>query len=204
MSISTNVQKAINKAAELHVNQIRKGSPENPIPYITHPFSVAFIISKYTTDEATIVAALLHDVLEDVKKEVYSQDQMINDFGKEVYEIVKGVSEDKDANITKEEEKRTWRQRKEKYIRHLHEDSEKSLMVCCDDKIHNIMSLCEVYEKSRDKVTVLSPFNAPEDKKVNILWYYSEVLKVLKEKLHNPIVTELQEAVDMLNSVFSN
>lgn len=203
MTISSNVQKAINKAAELHINQLRKGDPENPIPYITHPFSVAFIISKYTTDEAIIIAALLHDVLEDVKKEVYSHDQMIQDFGQEVYEIVKGVSEDKDADITKEEEKRTWMQRKEKYIQHLHEDSDKSLMVCCGDKIHNIMSLCEVYEKSSDKIKALSSFNAPEDKKSNILWYYNEVLKVMKGKLKNPIVGEFEETVAILEKCFS-
>jgi len=198
MTISNKIQLAINKAAELHVNQIRKGNSENPIPYITHPYSVAYIVSQYTKDENTIIACFLHDVLEDVKKEVYSHDQMINDFGSEVYEIVKGVLEDKDADITKEEEEYTWKERKEKYVQHLHKDSDKSLMVCCGDKIHNIMSLCEVYEKSSDKVKALSPFNAPEDKKVNILWYYEEVLKVMKEKLKNSIVNELEEAVKQL------
>ncbi|MCX6732329.1 MAG: HD domain-containing protein [Candidatus Roizmanbacteria bacterium] len=203
MTISKKIQQAINKAAELHINQVRKGYSDNPIPYITHPFSVAYIISKYTSDEATIIAALLHDVLEDVKKEVYSHEQMIRDFGVEVYEIVKGVSEDKDATITKEEETRTWITRKEKYIQHLYKDSDHSLMVCCGDKIHNITSLCEIYEKSSNKEIALDSFNAPIDKKVNILWHYEEVYRVMSDKFHNPIVNELGEAVKNLKRVFS-
>jgi (p)ppGpp synthase/HD superfamily hydrolase len=51
-------------ACRLHLNQVRKA--DEGLPYISHPFSVAWILSSYTDDEDTIKAGLLHDILEDV------------------------------------------------------------------------------------------------------------------------------------------
>ena len=63
MSYSYAIEQAIRAASVLHKDQIRKGSV--PYPYVTHLFAVAMIVSDYTSDEDTIVAALLHDTLED-------------------------------------------------------------------------------------------------------------------------------------------
>ena len=49
---TSHIQKAINKAADLHRGQIRKG---DGLPYIVHPFSVALILSNYTDDEDIII-----------------------------------------------------------------------------------------------------------------------------------------------------
>lgn len=185
MTLTTKIQKAIILATKLHWNQTRKG---DGLPYIIHPYSVAFIVSRYTNDEDTIAAAFLHDVLEDIKKESYSDQEMIDEFGKNVYEIVKGVSEDKDASITKEEEKATWKQRKIKYLENLKQDSEESLIICAADKIHNLQSMIDAYRIQGEKL--FSKFNSPADKK---LWFYGEVLKILRNKLKNKIVAELQQ-----------
>lgn len=63
MRLTSKIEKAINFAAQKHLGQIRKG---DGLPYIVHPFGVAWILSGYSTDEDVIVAGLLHDVLEDV------------------------------------------------------------------------------------------------------------------------------------------
>ena len=182
--LTPKIQKAIIRSTQLHWNQTRKG---DGLPYIIHPYSVAFIVSRYTIDEDTIAAAFLHDVLEDVKKEEYNDKQMIKEFGQNVFNIVKGVSEEKDASITKKEEKATWEERKRKYLERLRHDSEGSLIVCAADKIHNLQSMIDAYKVQGDKL--FSKFNSPANKK---LWFYGEVLKVLKEKLNNKIVKELE------------
>ena len=59
---------ALSLALEAHAGQIRKGT-ENalglPLPYITHPVAVATLVQRYGGNEDQVIAALLHDVLED-------------------------------------------------------------------------------------------------------------------------------------------
>ena len=55
------IKKAYYFADEAHKKQVR----ESGEPYIIHPFNVAFILSELGMDTNTIIAGLLHDVLED-------------------------------------------------------------------------------------------------------------------------------------------
>ena len=56
------VEKAVGYAAEMHQGQMRKGAE---IPYIVHPLGVAAALSKADCSSETVVAGVLHDVLED-------------------------------------------------------------------------------------------------------------------------------------------
>lgn len=134
MKLTPKIQKAIYKASVLHKGQKRK---VEDLPFVTHLFSVAFILSNYTDNENIIVAGLLHDALEDVK--AYYFKDLEKDFGERVTKIVKEVSEDKDPNI-EENKKATWQRRKEGYLSHLKNASYEAMMVCCADKIHNLRS----------------------------------------------------------------
>jgi len=58
-------------------------------PYITHPIAVASIVYSMKLDHHSIMAALLHDVLEDTQ---VSREDMVEAFGEEVTHIVDGVS----------------------------------------------------------------------------------------------------------------
>ncbi len=66
MLLTANLQRAINVAAQKHLGQTRKA---DGLPYIVHPFGVAWILANYTADEEIVISGLLHDVLEDVKGE---------------------------------------------------------------------------------------------------------------------------------------
>lgn len=77
--------KAYNYAKEHHGEQKRNSGE----PYIIHPINVAYILAEVGLDEATICAALLHDVVEDT--EVTSED-LRRDFGEEVADMVAGVT----------------------------------------------------------------------------------------------------------------
>lgn len=192
MKLTPQIQKAINIATVQHQGQMRK---VGNLPYITHPFSVAMILSAYTDDESTLCAGLLHDVLEDTTG--YSYDDMVKDFSPKVAQIVKDVSEDKAPNI-QTDEKATWLERKEKYLKHLETACEEALFVSTADKIHNLSSMIESYEQQGD--SIWDHFNSPIDKKV---WFYEEVLIIVKQKLKNPIVEELSQKLLELKSKIS-
>lgn len=191
LTITLKINQAIILAAQLHADKFRKGTEDKPIPYIVHPFSVAMITARYTQDEDTIVAALLHDVLEDVKKDNYSDTDLFRDFGQKIYDIIKEDSENKDADISKAEQLKTWQKRKQDTIDNLKHNSLESLIVCAADKINNLQSLVAGLKKYGS--SYYKNFNAPEPKRDQYLWYFGGILKELKENLKNPIVKELEE-----------
>lgn len=80
------IKRAFYVAEEQHKGQMRKG---HNLPYITHPVGVAIILAELNAGPQTIAAALLHDTIEDTP---YTKELMIKDFGKEIYEIVDGVT----------------------------------------------------------------------------------------------------------------
>ena len=192
MVFTNKIQKALNFAAKKHDGQIRKSSK---FPYIVHPFSVFIILSKYTQDEDVLAAALLHDVLEEVNG--YFYEDLKKDFGEKVANIVRGVSEDKDF-YDGEDDRETWQERKDKYLANLKNDTAESLLVCAADKIHNLKSMSRIYEEMGDQMW--QDFNAPLEKQI---WYYGSVIEILKEKLDNIIVNELEEEFNNFEKVIT-
>lgn len=81
----TMVEKAYKVAFEAHKDQKRKSGE----PYIIHPLCVAIILADLEMDKETIVAAILHDVVEDT---VMTLDELKKEFGEEVALLVDGVT----------------------------------------------------------------------------------------------------------------
>ena len=79
------IVKAYNYAKEKHGTQCRKSGE----PYIIHPVQVAYILADIGLDEATICAALLHDVVEDTDA---THEDLVRDFGEEIANMVAGVT----------------------------------------------------------------------------------------------------------------
>jgi len=79
------IKKAYEIARDKHEGQMRKSGD----PYITHPIAVAIILTELSAGPATIIAALLHDTVEDTD---YTLKDVETTFGKEIAEMVDGVT----------------------------------------------------------------------------------------------------------------
>ena len=82
---TTMVEKAYRIASEAHKDQKRKSGE----PYIIHPLCVAIILADLELDKETIIAGLLHDVVEDT---VMTNEEIRAEFGEDVEHLVDGVT----------------------------------------------------------------------------------------------------------------
>ncbi len=171
MQYSDRINFAIRRATAAHDGQYRRNSAT---PYIAHPFAVALISQRYISDEDTFIACLFHDVLEDVPERVYSADDIYHEFGSEVLDIVKDVTEpDIEA-----EPWRAWQVRKDAYIAHLESVNDiRPLIVSASDKIHNMSEMLRDYGTNGERM-----WNAFFADKEREYWFYDSVFKVLKSK----------------------
>ncbi len=176
MSYSYRIEQAIRAAAVLHKGQVRRG--QTPLPYVTHLYAVAFIVADYTNDEDTIIAALLHDTIEDTD---YTQEELQDDFGGNVMEIVLGVTEPH----TPEGQTRSWKENKKLYLKQLSKAPKGSLIVAAADKIHNMRCVVEEYYDNHSQF--IADFGGSlEDRLIT----YQEISNVLNRKLENEILAE--------------
>lgn len=181
---------ALRKAAWAHEKsgQHRKGTD---IPYIIHPVGVMIIASNVTDDENILVACLMHDVLEDVRADIYDEDKMREEFGNRVVEIVK--------NITKDGDKPDWRDRANDYLQHLeYSASDEAVIVSASDKIHNLLSILADYSTYGDELWNRFSTKSSADQ----LWWYESILGVVtRRKVPEKLIIQLTEQVNSLKNI---
>lgn len=184
------LDRAIKKAAWAHEQAVqhRKGTD---IPYIIHPFAVMLVASNVTDDEDILIACLMHDVLEDVSSDIYSQQQMQHDFGDRVVTIVKGV--------TKDESQPDWRSVSNAYLDHLRNHaSNESVIVAASDKIHNLLSVLSDHKSIGDELWQRFTTKSATDQ----LWWYQSVLDVITMRsAPQPLIDRLSEQVRSLSQI---
>lgn len=158
------IHKAIEFAALRHKDQKRKGTV---LPYIVHPMEVMQILTQNGCDENVIVAGILHDTIEDTET---TYDDILENFGKEIADIVASESEDKS---------KSWKERKQTTIDRLPKESLETQLVCCADKLSNLRSMLFDYQKVGEKL-----WERFRSDRKNIEWYYNGIIEslfVLKE-----------------------
>ncbi|MFY1672331.1 RelA/SpoT family protein [Plantactinospora sp. WMMB334] len=116
-------------AESMHRGQFRKSGD----PYITHPLAVAQICAELGMDTVTLVAALLHDTVEDTR---YTLQALTGDFGREVAHLVDGVTKFDKAFYGKAAEAETIR----KMIVAAGKDV-RVLIIKLADRLHNMRTL---------------------------------------------------------------
>ncbi|GHV52527.1 GTP pyrophosphokinase [Deltaproteobacteria bacterium] len=125
------LQKAYVFAASAHAGQTRLSGE----PYLSHPLEVAYTLVQLRLDEATIVAGLLHDTVEDTKATVA---EIKEGFGEEAAEIVDGVT--KISRMTFETKEEQQAESIRKMILAMSEDI-RVLIVKLADRLHNMRTL---------------------------------------------------------------
>lgn len=163
-------QEAMQFAAYAHRKQMRKGAD---IPYIVHPIECSMIVSSITDDEDVIIAALLHDVIEDTE---FDYDDIKQKFGTRVADLVLSETEDKREGQSKEE---TWYIRKKETIEHLKAADHDAKVICLGDKLSNIRASIRDYETSKDEFW--QRFNQSDPELQG--WYYESVGLILSQEL---------------------
>lgn len=192
MFLTPKIERAIVRATVLHESQKRKVSG---VPYIVHPYSVAFLLAHYSDDEDVIIAGLLHDTLEDVPS--YTDEMLKQEFGERVYSIVKEVTEDFTQAEKEDHSIRgtNWRARKERYLENLKNDSPEALLVATADKVHNMRNALDEY--ATHGVGVWEKFKRNAE---NLIWFYSEASRIISERVDHPLVDEMKRLVQELQS----
>lgn len=177
--LTPRLEQAMELAIRVHGPMKRKGDDQ---PYLVHPMSVLALLVKWGADEDTCIAGLLHDVIEDAEHDSRRSEyrkEIEEKFGKDVLEIVEGVTE-QDKSLP-------WEERKKLYLKHLQTAPKQSLLVSCADHTHNTLSLLQSYEREGD--AVWRRFNAGREQKI---WYIKSCLTILKSRLGVPYTEDLE------------
>src|SRR5438270_2953720 len=125
------VTKAFRFAAAAHQSQVRRSGE----PFITHPVGVAKICLELRLDEQTIVAALLHDVVEDTDTDI---DDVRAEFGDEVAHLVDGVTKLTRVQFQSREQAEAENYRK--LIVAMAEDA-RVILIKLADRLHNLRTI---------------------------------------------------------------
>lgn len=133
---------AFKLAAEAHKTQKRQSGE----PYITHPVAVAGILADMRLDHETIMAALLHDVIEDT---VFTQEDLAEQFGSTVAELVEGVSKLDKLKFDSKEELQTENYRK--MIMAMVHDI-RVILIKLADRTHNMRTLGSLRPDKRRRI----------------------------------------------------
>lgn len=126
------ILQALSFATQKHLNQKRR---DKITPLIEHPMSVALLVSTYTQDEDVIIAALLHDTIEDAH---VTFSEITDKFGSRVANIVK--------DCTEEDRSLPWADRKQAVLDKIPNISKEAVLVKSADIVHNLSELLQKVE----------------------------------------------------------
>ena len=163
-AVTSRLTEALAMAVTLHRHQARKGTS---VPYVTHLLAVAALVGESGGSEDEMIAALLHDAVEDGGGlPLLEEIQKI--FGKAVAEIVEGCTEEFSGNG-----KSPWLERKQAYLTRLAEAPLTVLRVTCADKLHNAQSIS--HELKAQGPAMFDRFKGDRD---GTLWYYRSMARL--------------------------
>lgn len=182
---SARLDAALALAADAFRSHGRKASTT---PYLAHLLQVMVTVAENGGDEEQMIAALLHDYLEDIPDA--NGDDVERRFGARVRRIVEALSD------TQEHPKPPWEERKRAYIDALRDEPIEVKLVSAADKLHNATSTLRDHRALGDEV--FERFTASKEQ---TLWYYRAILESLGAGWKHPLLDELREVVTELHRV---
>ena len=182
------IDKAYQFAEEKHHGQYRKTGE----PYINHPLFVADILTTIKADRETIIAALLHDVVEDTET---SKNDIKEKFGANVARLVDGVTKINNIHVSTDNEYLTSYYKK--IIVGMSEDV-RVIIIKLADRLHNMRTLYALdHEKQKKKAKETLEILTPIAHRLGMNKIKSELeelsLKYLKPEAYNDVVEKLNK-----------
>lgn len=194
---SDRINHALAFAAKHHDQQVRKGTR---LPYLTHPANVALILTRYGQDDDTVIAGILHDVIEDTVREAYSREMLVSrmreKFGEEVLETVLQVThrhaDDDGVELSPAD-------RKADYLERLAQASTRAHWVCAADKLHNAATIVADVRRTVEPDSVWGRFKL--GKEGTVRWYRDVHDRLVSLGFTAPIMAELARVVAELEQL---
>jgi (p)ppGpp synthase/HD superfamily hydrolase len=192
--LSDRFTRAVDYARTLHIER-RKGTE---IPYMAHLLGVASLVMgesgrvDFPVTEDMVIAALLHDTVEDHGGAPRLKDVEFN-FGANVARMVEALS---DTLAEDAFQKEKWEVRKKTYVDRLRDEPPDVQLISAADKLYNAQSILTDYRRIGDEIWRRFKRGRNEQ-----LWYFHELLKVFRNSAGNEIVDELERVVGELERV---
>jgi (p)ppGpp synthase/HD superfamily hydrolase len=185
-TLNTRLEEALIFAARLHAGQKRKGKD---LPYISHLLGVAALVFEAGGDGDEVIAALLHDAVED-QGGIETLQEIQRRFGERVAMIVEGCS---DSLSTP---KPPWLERKASYLIHLRSAPFEVRRVSLADKLHNARTILSDLEEHGD--ATWSRFNGGRQ---GSLWYYQSLVEIFQESESGFMLREFTRVVQEIQRI---
>ena len=187
--LTARFDEAFQLASDLHRCHYRKSTE---IPYVSHLMSVAALVLEDGGDEDEVIAALLHDALEDCADQISARD-LEERFGSRVRTLVEACT-DTPAGFSGGE-KPPWKERKTSYLSHL-ASGEVPYRVSLADKLHNARSILR--DHTMEGEGVWDRFTASKEE---TLWYYRSLTEAYRSAgAEGFLIDELERVVAELES----
>lgn len=201
--------KAYDVSAAMHEGQFRKSGEK----YLVHPVEVTKILAELGMDESTLVAGLLHDVVEDTD---YTNEQLREEFGEEIELLVDGVTKLGSLVFESKEERQAENFRK--MFLAMSRDI-RVLIIKLSDRLHNLrtinyMSEKQIHDKCQETLEIYAPLASRlgiysmkfelEDTAMKYLYHdeYVDIAKKVSAKKEerqaaiDAVVDEIEESLD--------
>lgn len=190
--LSNRFTKAVDYARQLHT-EFRKGTR---IPYMAHLLGVTAIVMAEAgralpVTEDMVIAAILHDVVEDHGGLPRLQ-EVETEFGPNVARMVLALS---DPLAEDHDKKEGWDQRKTEYLARLRKEPEDVLLISAADKLYNAKAILDDLREIGPAVWERFK-RGPGDQ----LWYFNSLLEIFQARLESRIVGELADVVSQISA----
>ena len=192
------LDKAFLYAYQKHKGQMRASGES----YIIHPINVARIVNRFYLDENSLIAALLHDVLEDTQT---NPQEIIDEFGEDVLFLVESLT--KIGKIKYKSKEETQADNFRKMIVAMAKDI-RVILVKLGDRLHNMRTICYLNREKQQRIAQETmDVYAPIAHRLGIYWLKSELedisFKYLYPKEYDFLESKVKESIEKKQEIIS-